>query len=282
VENDLRRCEDGIVTDELIFCIDCGTSDIKTVLLDMTGTVHKMYSDEDFPYDKIMRMHDFNKCKVIVTGARTDTLDLEKADFEAIIFNEIECNSMLPKCLGIDRAVVASIGTGTPFIAAERGEGIHLGGSGVGGGTFIGLAERLLGISDPALVEQIAAGGNINNVNIMVGDIYRRNALDGLKSDYTASNFAKSATVTKSGGNFQGDIARGIHSLVGEVVGCMAGQLARYNGYDSVVFCGAVCENSIIRGILTDCLSIYGIEGVFIENSSFGTCFGAIMKYISA
>ena len=41
---------------------------------------------------------------------------------------------------GLPRALVASVGTGTAFVLAEHGAPArHLGGSGVGGGTLLGL-----------------------------------------------------------------------------------------------------------------------------------------------
>ena len=360
---DLRRCEDGIITDELLFCVDCGTTLIKTLLLDKTGTVRNMYTYESFPYDKVTRMAEANKCKIIVTGAKSDVLEMNKTspDIEYYNYSEIESIAALPKCLGLERTVVACVGTGTPFVAFDRDTSVHLGGTGVGGGTFIGLATRMIGVDDPRLIEEMAAGGILSNVNIMVGDIYKKDVITGLRHDYTASNFAKptatpvtmatqvtmAAQVTMADaertrqdnslnddaraepdsalnddartepdsaldcvaraeqGNALNDVARtepnnvlsdvsctkqgaalndvamGIHSLVGEVVGSMAGQLAKYNGFDSVVFCGTVCENKIICDILSGCLSIYGITPVFIENPGFGTCFGAIMRYLN-
>ena len=319
MEFDLLRCEDGIKTDDLIFCIDCGTTYIKTLLLDKTGTAYHNYSYQNFPFDRITRMVDFNKCKIITTGAKSDALGLDHGEFEIVYYGEFDCISKLPACLGIDRAVVANIGTGTPFIAFENGEGSHLGGTGVGGGTIVGLAERLLGVTDPVMLEKMALRGNLPNINIMIGDIYKANALNELKGNYTASNFAKpasgaaagaengavagaaavtgavadavtsaatdaenaAAAAIKSADDAANDLAMGIHSLVGEVVGSMAGQLAKYNGFDSVIFCGAVCDNGVIRRILSDCMELYGTKPIFIERPGFGTCFGAIMRYIS-
>ena len=44
---------------------------------------------------------------------------------------------------GLDEALVVSLGTGSAFIRASRTNGFrHLGGSGVGGGTLAGMAER--------------------------------------------------------------------------------------------------------------------------------------------
>ncbi|WP_243021990.1 BadF/BadG/BcrA/BcrD ATPase family protein [Clostridium sp. AF29-8BH] len=50
---------------------------------------------------------------------------------------------------GLDEALVVSLGTGSAFIRASKTNGFrHLGGSGVGGGTLVGMAERFLGVTD--------------------------------------------------------------------------------------------------------------------------------------
>ena len=45
---------------------------------------------------------------------------------------------------GLKEAVIVSMGTGTAFVHADQSEIVHLGGTGVGGGTLRGLASGLL------------------------------------------------------------------------------------------------------------------------------------------
>lgn len=53
---------------------------------------------------------------------------------------------------GLDEALVVSLGTGSAFIRASRTNGFrHLGGSGVGGGTLAGMAERFLVMVDKGI-----------------------------------------------------------------------------------------------------------------------------------
>ena len=47
---------------------------------------------------------------------------------------------------GLDRAVVVSMGTGTAYVMADKGRVSHLGGTGVGGGTLLGLSGLTLNI----------------------------------------------------------------------------------------------------------------------------------------
>ena len=71
---------------------------------------------------------------------------------------------------GLERALVASVGTGTAFVMAARGEPArHLGGSGVGGGTLMGLMQRMGGEPDAERVAACAARGAVNLVCQTVG-----------------------------------------------------------------------------------------------------------------
>ena len=266
------RCEERIKADGLYFCVDCGTSFIKTLLFDASGFVVRKYGYDDFPYVNVGRLVSLNDAKLILTGARADALRSPDLPPVSARYPEIDCVAQIAPCLGFERAVIACVGTGTPFIVYENGEGRHIGGTGVGGGTFQGLSARLLGVADPIEVERMAAGGDVAKVNITIGDLYPEGS-GFLQSDYTAANFAKPI------GGRPRDIAMGIHSLVSETVGMMAAFIAQSRGIRHVVICGGVCENQIICSTVSRCLGLFGLEPAFVANPCFGTCFGAISKF---
>ena len=64
---------------------------------------------------------------------------------------------------GLDEAIVASLGTGTALIYAHKENGEvkteYLGGTGVGGGTLIGLSRKMLGVDTIEHIEQLCEGG---------------------------------------------------------------------------------------------------------------------------
>jgi type II pantothenate kinase len=184
----------------------------------------------------------------------------------------MECTSAVAPCIGIEQAIIASVGTGTYFIVLENNAGTHIGGTGVGGGTFIGLAARLLNITDPAEVEKLAETGDITKINHTMGELID-SKLSYLTSDFTASNFSKI-----SGGN-PNDVALGIHSLVGEVVGMMAAQVAISHKMETIIFTGAICKNRLICEKIIKCTDLFSLKAIFIDKPEFGTCFGGIMKY---
>jgi hypothetical protein len=89
---------------------------------------------------------------------------------------------------GLERAIVVSMGTGTSIVRAG-GDGIrHLGGSGVGGGTLLGLSRAILHTTDVPAILEAASAGNLANVDLRIVDLLPDN-LENLPGFATASNF---------------------------------------------------------------------------------------------
>ena len=70
----------------------------------------------------------------------------------------------------------------------------RVGGTMIGGGTLLGLANLMTGIKDFDQVVSLAQSGNNANVDMLVSDIYGPNSpFKELASDLLASSFAKVA-----------------------------------------------------------------------------------------
>ena len=86
---------------------------------------------------------------------------------------------------GLDEAIIVSMGTGTALIHAKK-EGNktkinYLGGTGVGGGTLLGLTKKMTGIDTIEHIEEICKDGDLHNVNLLVGDISKNAKFTGVK-----------------------------------------------------------------------------------------------------
>ena len=93
---------------------------------------------------------------------------------------------------GLDEAIIVSMGTGTAIIHAKK-EGSktsinYLGGTGVGGGTLLGLTKKLTGIDTIEHIEEICREGDLHNVNLLVGDISKNAKFTGVNENLTASS----------------------------------------------------------------------------------------------
>ena len=61
-----------------------------------------------------------------------------------------------------DRALVVSLGTGTAMVSVNQAEIRHVSGTGVGGGTLLGLAKHMLGVSGLDTLETMAGRGDLH------------------------------------------------------------------------------------------------------------------------
>jgi type II pantothenate kinase len=87
-------------------------------------------------------------------------------------------------------ALVVSLGTGTALVSIHGEQIEHVGGTGVGGGTLVGLARHLLGVTRLDTLEQMAAHGDLTHVDLTVGDI-TGGPVGIVPARATASNFGK-------------------------------------------------------------------------------------------
>jgi type II pantothenate kinase len=97
---------------------------------------------------------------------------------------------------GKDEALVVSMGTGTALVHARRdGTMKYLGGTGVGGGTLIGLSKLLVGAQSVEHITEYASEGDLANVDLRIKDISAGGSHSGLLSDMTAANFGNDSDV---------------------------------------------------------------------------------------
>ncbi|SCW54957.1 type II pantothenate kinase [Ruminococcaceae bacterium YRB3002] len=173
---------------------------------------------------------------------------------------------------GLDHAVVVSLGTGTAYLDASK-EGIkHIIGSGVGGGTLVGLCNSILGMDDAEKLSELAESGNISAVDLTIGDITKSDIL-GLPMTATASNFGKAADdLTRE------DKAAGIFNLVFQAIGSMAVLSSRVAGIRDIVFTGQIADFKQCRQVLDSFHELYDVNFIVPEGAKFGTAIGACLS----
>lgn len=90
----------------------------------------------------------------------------------------------------LSRAIVVSMGTGTAFIIADENGEEHIGGTGIGGGTLLGLSNKMLNIRHFDDLIEMAKDGDLSNIDLNIADI-TKDRLETLPPEITASNFGK-------------------------------------------------------------------------------------------
>ena len=109
---------------------------------------------------------------------------------------------------GMDNIIITNIGTGTAIIEANGRNISHFGGSGVGGGTIIGLAKKLLPTAEFGGIVNLAQTGDLSRVDLLLEDIMDTD-ISFLHKETTAANFGKMSDNAKSS-----DIALAIINMV--------------------------------------------------------------------
>lgn len=176
---------------------------------------------------------------------------------------------------GLEEAIIVSMGTGTALVYAKKEGGNtkveYLGGTGVGGGTLLGLTRKMTGVETIEHIEEICKEGNLDNIDLRVKDISKDAKYTGVNEDLTAANFGKVSDMATNA-----DIALGVANMVAETVAMLSVFAARGRGVKDVVIIGNLTNIEAVRKVFEN-LTSFGISFVIPENSSFGTVIGAAL-----
>ena len=171
----------------------------------------------------------------------------------------------------LDRAIIVSMGTGTAYVMADKDKAYHLGGTGVGGGTLLGLSSRMLNIRDFNDIIDMAKGGDLKHVDLTIADISHDNVGE-LTGDATASNFGKIIDRATNA-----DIALGIINLVFQTIGMMAIFASRNEKVKDVVLTGNLANVPQARKIFDELTQLFGVYFHIPDHAEFATAAGAAM-----
>jgi type II pantothenate kinase len=172
--------------------------------------------------------------------------------------------------------IIANVGTGTAIIQAGKDGIVHLGGSGVGGGTIYGLAKKLLPTSDFNAILDLAKEGDPDQVDLLLKDIMETD-ISFLNRESTAANFGK---MLDSAGS--ADIALAILNLVYQVIGMLSVFAARSKNLDRVIVTGNGSNNPIGKQVLKIISGMYGVHFEYPPDAEYTTAMGAAFSWQSA
>ena len=211
--------------------------------------------------------------KVIITGVGASFLGdqllglpLKKiAEFRALGYGGLFLS-------GLENAVIVSMGTGTAFVKAHGQCISHLGGTGVGGGTILGLSKVMVNLSNFENIMEAASKGRLGNIDLSVGDI-SQSEIGNLPSNITASNFGKmSEQASKE------DITKGILNMVFQVIGMMSIFAARQHGDKNIVLSGKLVNAPLAGKILESLSKLYKVKFHIPKHAEYCTAIGAAIS----
>lgn len=253
------------MSDSLLL-IDFGTSRIKYILRDLDNLSYFNQGGYKSIEAIIHKYYSLHKCLEIITiGSNAKNYIF---DYPTTNYDELTSIAHLPQYYGCKNALIVNIGTGTSFSSYKDGEINHLIGTGLGGGTILGLAHRLLDSENINIIDELAKNGELSAINTIIGDIDYQNR-SWLDPTMTVSNFNKPAPS-------QSDIASGIISLVIEPIISITKSLLINNDYNKVYFSGSVLVFSLLRDLIYKYSKIFDINTIIIDKYEYGTLLGAL------
>ena len=261
--------------------IDIGGSTTKIVGFDNKKIFSPMIVKANDPvssvYGAFGKFLSFNKLKldnierVMITGVGSSFITEKIYGISTCRVDEFLAIGMGGLFLsGLEKAIVISMGTGTALVTANGERVKHIGGTGVGGGTLLGLSNLMLNVRSFDDLIETARSGNLANIDLTIGDISVDKKVGNLPSETTASNFGKiSDLATKA------DIAIGIINLVFQTIGMISIFATRIDNIKDAVLTGNLTNVPQTREIFDRLGDIFGANFHIPDYAEYATAAGA-------
>jgi len=260
--------------------IDIGMTNIDLVVEDSDGVLMQMLRNR---YEKAedqvrqalsaVRKHLPAGIALGVTGGRYRDLPDEMDEFRILKVDEMQAVGLGGLALArMKSGLVVSAGTGTAMVAARELDVRHVTGSGVGGGTLLGLSKLILGTDDVHEVNRLALAGEAAAVDVMLteavgGEIGR------LPAEANAVNLGK---LVRDVDFSREDLAAGLVRLVAQVIAVIAINAANAEGLDEIMMIGHLMDLESILREINLVGKFYDRDFTIPENPGFGTAMGVM------
>ncbi len=254
----------GFKEDDLVGFLTVEASD---PLTSATGALGSFLNEQEINLSDIKR--------VAITGVGSSYVKKDLFGVETVRIPEFEAIGAGGAYLtSHSRVIIVSIGTGTAIVYYDNGEITHLGGTGVGGGTLVGLAKAILNVDDYEEIVRMASRGELHRVDLSVGDISLDDIGD-LHQDITASNFGKLSQNPRPE-----DYALGIINMIYQTIGVMAAFAGQIKDCQDIVLTGKLAEMRTGQQVLKNLkqAKFFPIDFIFPEKAEYSTAIGAAIS----
>jgi len=269
----------------MIISLDFGITITDTLVKRKDGSiVHKMIPSEFIPDEELVKKIfpniDFSQelDLIALTGGHHKNIGPKIGDIPVIHVNEVDAiGEGGLKLAGINKekeCVIVSAGSGTACIFSNKGKYIHCSGTGVGGGTVLGLSHLLIGTTDPLEIEELANKGLAKGVDLILEDVVS-GPIGLLPPETTAVNFGKVARYKNKA--TREDLAAGIVNLVGQTVARIATSVAMAFKVSDIVVVGRTPSFSVLKSSLEEAAALTSFIPHFPKNGEYASALGAML-----
>ena len=247
----------------MVVCIDAGATLTKIIYSDGKKEIFQSKNFDLYDYLKQIKENEIR-----ITGGKSFLLPERIGEKIIKKFDEFEViSNTIGKRYG---GLAVTVGTGTSMIDTKNRR--HCGGTGIGGGTIMGLCSLIYGTKNFKDYDALAMKGNRRRVDLMVEEIVGRE-MGMLNMETTASNLAKINSEEK-------DIAASIFNMVGEVVGTIASLAFKSCSLNQIVFLGSTLRSSIVEDTIKKVCNIYCCPCFFVNDPVFEIAGGLKENYL--
>ncbi|MDP4091209.1 MAG: type II pantothenate kinase [Bacillota bacterium] len=212
--------------------------------------------------------------RIMVTGVGSTYLKEKIYDIPTGKVDEFNCIGKGGLYLSkLDKAIIVSMGTGTTFVMADKAQVVHVGGSGVGGGTLLGLSSSMLNVRDFNDLVKTAETGSLSNIDLNIRDITDE-INENLPEYVTVSNFGKMRDLAS-----KPDMALGIINLVFQTIGVMAVFSTRMYSISNVVLTGNLANVPQAKDIFQKVTDLFHVNFLTPQHAEFSTAIGAAIMH---
>lgn len=260
--------------------IDAGGSLIKIVIEEKGKLTYKKYPleklDEAASWLAILAQ----QAEVNVTGGKAEYLK-ERYFPKARLVTEFKAscegaNYLIKKArLNIPtKFVLVNIGTGTSWYLIEADKTERILGSGIGGGTFMGLGKLLSTKTEYSQLVDQAKEGDRANIDLLVKDIYSPGE-PPIEGTLTASNFAKNVG---NAVHSESDRIAAIVNMIAETIVLLSNQTAKLYQTQEIVYIGStLINNPPLQVGLERFSSMVGLTPHFLQNGEYCGAIGSLI-----
>lgn len=211
--------------------------------------------------------------RVLMTGVGSSYLKREMYGLPTVSVPEFDSIGRGGLYLSsFDDCLVVSMGTGTAIVHARKDKIEYLGGTGVGGGTLMGLSKLLIGAESVEHIVDLAKEGDLGKIDLRIGDISAVD-LGSVPNELTAANFGNVSDIAE-----RQDLARGVMNLVYETIGMCSIFAARSRGVREIVLTGNLTQFDFCKRKFEDFNRMYdGIHFSIPSLAQYATVIGTAL-----
>ncbi|WP_342525637.1 type II pantothenate kinase [Chryseomicrobium sp. FSL W7-1435] len=262
--------------------IDAGGTLVKLAYWQDEEIVTTYFPSARFDLVKEWIITRFENPKICMTGGRAKQLEhfLGSENYQYVVEFDATIQGVMYQLkkseLQTQETIITNIGTGTSIHYLNGNFHERLAGTGIGGGTLLGLSKVLIGTDDFSEIVAKSEQGSRKWIDVRVEDIYQHNELP-IKGSLTASNFGALLTADANA-NSSDDYLAGIQGMIGEVISSLSIQAADTKNCTDIIYIGTTLENNeMLQKVIASYTILKDKNPLFLPQHGFSGAIGALL-----